>query len=625
MPSKTTTNQKSELKSPWWWVPSLYYAEGIPYAVVMLVSVIFYKRMGISNTDIALYTSWLYLPWVIKPLWSPVIDILRTKRFWIVTMQLIIGAGLGGIALTIPAPDFFKLTLGFFWLLAFSSATHDIAADGFYMLGLSQHKQAWFVGIRSTFYRFAMITGQGLLIIFAGYIESHTGLPALDIDVFATPQAKVGNLLNIDSLDRSPLPGELRIVSDPKILRINPVPRNRSEIDSIISMAKQWNSPGERNTTEGNDHASVNTTEPTWWGETVVLPLETFLKKHFGQSTEITVGDKAGNVGLLAIRLSNKPEPGQEIVVNFGRVAGDKSIALAEGGRMIFTEGNWNRPYLIVIQLDPKLKQATKATFKARAGNIPLAWTITFLIIAVLFILFFIYHKFILPYPSQDRPATETKNFFADFFLTFASFFRKDRIAVAIIFILFYRFGEAQLVKLATPFMLDAQEIGGLALTTGQVGFVYGTLGLIMLTLGGILGGVLAARNGLKYWIWWMALAMKLPDSVYVYLAYAQPDNFAVINLCVAIEQFGYGFGFTAYMLFLIYVSEGEHKTAHYAICTGFMALGMMIPGMFSGWLQEIIGYQHFFIWVLFATIPGLILIKYISIDPEFGKRRRSK
>ena len=625
MPSSETTDMKSEQISPWWWVPSLYYAQGIPYVVVMLVSVIFYKRMGISNTDIALYTSWLYLPWVIKPLWSPVVDILRTKRFWIVTMQLIIGAGLGGVALTIPAPNFFKLTLGFFWLLAFSSATHDIAADGFYMLGLSQHKQAWFVGIRSTFYRFAMITGQGLLIIFAGYIESHTGLPSLNIDVIATPQAKIGNLLNIGSLDRSPLPGELRIVSEPETLRINPVPRNQSEIDSIISMAKQWNSPRERNSTESNGNINVNPTEPTWWGETVVTPLETFLKKHFGQSTGIIAGEKAGNIGLLAIRLSDKPEPGKEIVVNLGRVSGNKSIGLVEGSRMVFTAENWNRPYLIVLQLDPKLKQAAKATFKARAGNIPLAWTITFLVIAVLFILFFIYHKFILPYPDQDRPAAETNNFFADFFHTFASFFKKDRIGVAIAFILIYRFGEAQLVKLATPFMLDAQEIGGLALTTGQVGFVYGTLGIIMLTLGGILGGVLAAGNGLKYWLWWMALAMKLPDSVYVYLAYAQPDNFVIINLCVAIEQFGYGFGFTAYMLFMIYVSEGEHKTAHYAISTGFMALGMMIPGMFSGWLQEIIGYQHFFIWVLLATVPGFILIKYISIDPEFGRKRRSE
>jgi len=174
-------------RNPWAWVPTLYYAEGIPYIIVMTVSVIMYKRLGISNTDIALYTSWLYLPWVIKPLWSPLVDILKTKRFWIITMQLIIGAGLAGVALTIPVPNFFQYTLAFFWLLAFSSATHDIAADGFYMLGLSEHQQAYFVGIRSTFYRLAMITGQGLLIILAGYFESTTGLPTIDITVYSSP------------------------------------------------------------------------------------------------------------------------------------------------------------------------------------------------------------------------------------------------------------------------------------------------------------------------------------------------------------------------------------------------------------------------------------------------------
>jgi PAT family beta-lactamase induction signal transducer AmpG len=175
------------------------------------------------------------------------------------------------------------------------------------------------------------------------------------------------------------------------------------------------------------------------------------------------------------------------------------------------------------------------------------------------------------------------------------------------------------LVKIAPLFMLDAIDTGGLGLSTSQYGFIYGTLGMIMLTLGGITGGFFAARHGLKSWIIWMALAMKLPDLVYVYMAYAQPDNYYLISTFVAIEQFGYGFGFTAYLLFMMMISEGDHKTAHYAICTGFMALGMMLPGMFSGALQESIGYQHFFNWVMVATIPGLIMIKFINIDPQFG------
>ena len=414
----------------WSWVPSLYYAEGLPYAFVMIVSVVMYKKLNISNTEIALYTSWLYLPWVIKPLWSPFIEIFKTKRFWIIFMQLLIGAGLAGIALTIPSSNMFQYTLVLFWLIAFSSSTHDIAADGFYMLGLSSHDQAWFIGIRNTFYRFAILTGQGLLVILAGQLEN---------------------------------------IYD----------------------------------------------------------------------------------------------------------------------------------------------------------NVAFAWAIVFGGLSILFIIFAVYHKWVLPQPSKDigHPNLTIKKIIPNISNVFISYFKKPQIILAVCFILIYRFGEAQLVKIAPLFMLDSIEMGGLGLTTSEYGFIYGTLGMIMLTLGGIFGGLLVARHGLKYWIIWMALAMKLPDIVYVYMAYVQPDNYYLIGSFVAIEQFGYGFGFTAYLLYMMMLSEGKHKTAHYAICTGFMALGMMIPGMFSGFLQESIGYKYFFNWVLIATIPGLILIKYIKIDSKFGLR----
>ena len=396
----------------------------------MTVSVIMYKRMEISNTDIALYTSWLYLPWVIKPIWSPFVDIIKTKRFWIISMQLLIGLALIGIALTTHLPIFFTVTLFFFWIVAFASATHDIAADGFYMLGLNQHDQTWFVGVRSTFYRIAMITGSGLLIIFAGYMETST-------------------------------------------------------------------------------------------------------------------------------------------------------------------------------------------------GSISMAWSITFILLAAILIIFFIYHKLILPFPASDssESSIDISLMFTEFIEVFKEFFKKDKIVLIISFLLFYRFGEAQLVKLASPFLLDTKEAGGLALSTTQVGFIYGTVGLILLSIGGILGGFLAARNGLKFWLFPMAIAMNLPNAVYVYLSYFQPEQLWIVNTCVAIEQFGYGFGFTAYMLFMIMVSEGKHKTAHFAITTGFMALGMMLPGMFSGWIQEQIGYQYFFIWVLIATIPGFILLPFLPIDKNFGKK----
>lgn len=416
--------------SPWAWIPTLYFAQGLPYVAVMTISVIMYKRLGISNADLAFYTGWLSLPWVIKPLWSPFIDLIKTKRWWITTMQLLIGAGLAGIAFTVPTSYFFQLTLAVFWLLAFSSATHDIAADGFYMLGLSSHEQALFVGIRSTFYRIATIAGQGLLIMLAGRLETST-------------------------------------------------------------------------------------------------------------------------------------------------------------------------------------------------QNIPFAWSITFMVLSGVFLALWGYHKFVLPRPHSDASAHQvsTSTLMHEFWATFVSFFRKEQAGIAILFMLLYRLPEAQLAKMSIPFLIDPIEQGGLGLTTEQIGWVQGTVGIIGLTLGGILGGIAVSHGGLKRWLWPMVWAISLPDIVYVYLSYVQPESLLLINTCVFIEQFGYGFGFTAYMLYLIYFANGEHKTAHYAICTAFMALGMMIPGMVAGWLQETMGYQHFFIWIMACTMATFGVTALLKIDPNFGKK----
>lgn len=613
-------NQKSKA---WSWIPSLYFAEGIPYIVVMTLSVIMYKRLGISNADIALYTSWLYLPWVIKPLWSPVVDILKTKRFWIVIMQLLIGAGLAGVAFTIPVDNFFQYTLAFLWLLAFSSATHDIAADGFYMLALSKHDQAWFVGIRSTFYRLAMITGQGLLVILAGYLESASGLPPVELNV----NSKIENVIALDSFDPTkqefPSADNLKIISSSSELNLSISGMKKSEIDSLAAFAKNWNSQHKFYSEEVKANSAAKQVEDeSWFSKNVGTPLENFIKNNFGEEKKIAAQKEiTGAIGFAYLKLSQKPE--EKIVVNFGRESGDNSISLIEGSRFEFTKENWNIPAIAVVSLDPKLKIETSTFFAGRSGDIPFAWMMTFFVLSGLFLLFFIYHKFVLPKPEADKAAVhaDSSSILKEFFKTFALFFKKKNIGLILAFLLLYRFAEAQLVKLAAPFLLDASEVGGLALTTGQVGFVYGTVGIIGLTLGGILGGFLAARDGLKKWIWVMVLAINVPDLVYVFLAYALPDNFLIVNLAVAIEQFGYGFGFTAYMLYMIYISDGDHKTAHYAICTGFMALGMMLPGMLSGWLQELIGYSHFFIWVCIATIPAFIITKLIPLDAEFGKK----
>ncbi|MFN2373497.1 MAG: MFS transporter, partial [Cyclonatronaceae bacterium] len=585
--------EKPTFRNPWAWVPTIYFAQGIPYVVVMLVSVIMYKRLGISNTDIALYTSWLYLPWVIKPLWSPLVDLVKTKRAWIIAMQLLVGAGLGGVALTIPMPDFFKYSLAFMWLLAFSSATHDIAADGFYMLGLSKHDQAWFVGVRSTFYRIAMITGQGLLIILAGYIESNSGLDTVNVQVSTNTAVEQTMFTHPDSLTFDPgSNGDLRIITYPEILEISTERVQKEYADSLIAFSRRWNTghnfyQAELLDRQAGDARPTTGMEASWWSRFVASPLESFLRRNFGPTEdEMLLEDTRGNLGVVYFRLSGPPPVDQEVVVNFGRESGDTSISLVEGERFVITRNNWTQPVMAVIQIDPKLDFATSANFMARSGNIPLAWSITFFLLCGMFVFFFVYHKLMLPYPVADKPAISEggKSIFTEFFRTFALFFRKDRILVIIAFLLLYRLGEAQLVKLASPFLLDTQEVGGLALTTGEVGFVYGTVGILALTFGGILGGIMAARHGLKFWLWPMVIAINLPNAVYIYLATTMPSDFLIINICVAIEQFGYGFGFTAYMLFMIYVSEGEHKTAHFAITTGFMALGMMIPGMVSGW-----------------------------------------
>ena len=419
-------------RSPWAWVPTLYFAEGVPYVAVMTISLILYKRLGMSNADITLYTSWLYLPWVIKPLWSPFVDMLRSKRWWIVTMQLLIGAALGGVAFTIPASWWLQGSLCFFWLMAFSSATHDIAADGFYMMGLDEHEQAYFVGIRSTFYRIATIFSSGLLVGLAGALQVIT----------------------------------------------------------------------------------------------------------------------------RSIRYS---------------------------------------------------------------------WSLVFYLMAGLFIAFWLYHNWILPRPSEDgeKHTKTASDIWREFCQTLVTFFQKPQVWAGICFMLFYRMPEGLLAKVSALFLIDTAAKGGLGLSPAEYGLVQGTVGVIGLTLGGILGGIAASRDGLKHWLWPMVIAITLPDLVYVYLSYALPESLFVVNICVFIEQFGYGFGFSAYMLYLIYYSQGEHKTAHYALCTAFMALSMMIPGLFAGALQESVGYPTFFLIVMAACSLTYIVSATLKIDPEFGKKKQ--
>lgn len=417
--------------SPWAWVPSLYFAEGLPNVAVVTIAMLMYKRLGLDNEQVTLYTSWLSLPWVIKPFWSPFVDILKTKRWWIITMQLLIGAALGGVAFSIPGPYWLQATMCFLWLLSFSSATHDIATDGFYMLGLDQHQQAYFVGVRSTFYRISLIFGQGFLISLSGNLEWYT-------------------------------------------------------------------------------------------------------------------------------------------------------------------------------------------------RDIRYSWSLLFYLMAGMFIGFWLYHHYVLPHPKEnvEEKRKSLAEIMDEFVATIGTFFTKKNVLVSIFFMLFYRMPEGLLSKISPLFLIDPNSKGGLGLSTSELGFVQGTVGVIGLLLGGILGGMAVSRDGFKRWLWPMVCAITIPDLVYVYLSFVLPSNLWIINLCVFFEQFGYGFGFTAYMMFLLYYSRGEHKTSHYALCTAFMTLSLMVPGLFAGALQKMVGYQMFFVIVILCCSVTFLVSAIVKIDPYFGKKQ---
>ena len=316
----------------------------MPNALVATVSVLFYNDLGVSNEATAFFTSLLYLPWVIKPLWSPVVDILHTRRQWIWTTQLLLGAGMAGVALMIPAPHFIEWTIVFFILLAFSSATHDIAADGFYMMAPTEREQSFFIGFRSIFFNAGKILTAGGLVFLAGEIE-------------------------------------------------------------------------------------------------------------------------------------------------------------------------------------------------ARTHNRTVAWSAVFMLAASIFFGLGFYHRFILPRPTADQPgkAGASENFFDEFLRTFEAFFQKPKILLLILFLLLYRLGEAQLVKIIPIFLHASAAKGGLALPITTISEIYGTAGVIAFMCGALLGGLLVARHGLKFWLWPMLLAIHLPDAVFIWLAYVQPESHFVIGAGVAV------------------------------------------------------------------------------------------
>ena len=423
-------------RNPWAWIPTLYFAEGLPNIIVTGLSVVMYMQMGLSDTEVGLFTGWLALPWVIKPLWSPFIDLLKTKRCWVLAMQALIGAALAGIAFAIPTDFWFQATMCLFFLIAFCSATHDISADGFYMIELDDHNQAKYVGLRNTFYRLAIIFVNGMLVSLAGILQ---------------------------------------------------------------------------------------------------------------------------------------------------------------------------------------------VMFR---GQIRFTWALIFYGLAGLFIGLWLYHSRFMPRPAEDvqtrRTVGEVTAELKNMFVTFFRKFDRRGTLIVMLFLLLYRFPEALLNTMTKPFMLRHNYAGGLGLSPQEYGLANGTVGLIGLLLGGIIGGILVSRDGMKRWLWPMVCAITLPDVVYIYLSYSLNSNLIVVSSCLFVEQFGYGLGFTVLTLYMLYYSQGKYKTSHYSICTGISYLGLMLPGMLSGYIKDMVGYRMFFIIVMACCVITFAVTAFLKIDPEFGKKEKS-
>jgi len=547
-------------RSPWAWVPTLYFFQGIPYSIVMTTSGLIYKTMGISIASFAFWTSVLYLPWAIKPLWSPYIDVVSTKRNWVVWTQLLLGLAFIAAGAVMPLSFFYPLSLLVFAFIAISSASHDIAADGFYMYALDQHQQSFFVGIRSTFYRFAMLTALGLVPVLAGTIQKNTGLDPVTFSARSVPHEQY-------------------------------VPFDPADINIGASQEKP---------------------------AVLIFPSELTVPVY-------QQGVSALDSAVVYIALSAPPEEGETVVVNLSRETGSKDIDLSRTttGRFEFDSNNWNKPVAAALKVNHNLTGETTTQFLITAGNIAFSWTASLIILGLVLLAIAIYNNIMMPYPDEKK--TDERMGWKVYKDVFVSFFSKPGVVPAMVFFLFYRLGESQLLKVATPFLVDSRSAGGIGLTSAQYGIIYGTVGMLSLTVGGILGGILAARVGLKKVIFIMALWLNLPSVVYIYLAHFQPMPGSLpVYLSVAFEQFGYGYGFTAYMLYMLhYVGESKYKTAEYAIGTSLMALGMMLPGMISGAMKELLGYENFFIYIIICSIPGLLAIKFLKIDPSFGIKKQ--
>jgi PAT family beta-lactamase induction signal transducer AmpG len=403
-------------KYPLTWIATVYFAMGLPFVALAQASSLMFKNLGISDTQIALWTSLIMIPWTFKPLWSPILEMFRTKKIFVVTTQMVTGISFALVAFSLHLPDFFAYAIAFMAIIAFSGATHDIATVGVYLNELNPQQQSKYVGWQGAFYNIAKIFSGGALVYVAGELEKTMG--------------------------------------------------------------------------------------------------------------------------------------------------------------------------------------------------VTMAWTIVMLIYALIMILLSIYHMKFLP---LGQSAVEDVRSLSEGWRTLKdvaiSFFQKKNIVMSILFVIFYRFAEGFAIKIAPLFLKADVADGGLGLSTSQIGMIYGVVGSAAFVLGSILAGNMTSRRGLKKSLLLLCASFNLPFAVYFFLSHYQPDNIFLISSAIAVEYFGYGFGFVGLILYIMQqISPGKYKTAHYAFADGIMALGFMLPSMLSGYFSDLLGYKTFFVMVLVATIPSFIV-----------------
>lgn len=432
-------------RSPIAWVPTAYFAMGMPFVIVNMVAVLMYKDLGIDETTITFWTGLILLPWSLKPFWSPVMELYKTKKFYVVLTQMLSGVCFGLIALGLHLPSFFAITVALFAVVAFSGATHDIALDGLYMHELDKDTQARYIGWQGAFYNLAKLFATGGLVYLAGkfieYFEKTKGL--------------------------------------------------------------------------------------------------------------------------------------------------EKHVANQQG------------------------------------------WTYIMAIFAIILIALSVYHFFILP-KGGGKENAEKKTFadtMSELLEVLIDFFKKKHIVYYIFFIVLYRFAEGFVVKMVPLFLKEEVAKGGLGLSNETIGLLYGTCGSLAFLIGSILAGYYISHFGLKKTLFSLCCIFNIPFVVYTLLAIYQPSDLVLIGGGIALEYFGYGFGFVGLTLFMMQqIAPGKYQMSHYAFASAIMNFGVMLPGMLSGKVWELLGgYQPFFIFVLFATIPAFLVTFFVPFTYPDKESTRNK